>query len=151
MILKACVSSTNGNIFQITGPLWGESTGYRSQRPATPSADVFFDLHLNKRLSKQSRRQWFETPSRSLWRHCNVAVFVAVRQFSTHTLLCHITAAIKEYTRFDDIHVILITGTRRNQSNHVVSQFILFIFCIVHLSVSVGYTIVFWGLFYKQR
>ena len=27
----------------------------------------FFDLRLNKRLSKRSRRQWFETPSRSLW------------------------------------------------------------------------------------
>ena len=32
---------------------------------------VFFDLHLNKRLSKQSWRRWFETPSRSLLRHCN--------------------------------------------------------------------------------
>ena len=31
----------------------------------------FFYLRLNKRLSKQSRRQWFETPSRSLWRRCN--------------------------------------------------------------------------------
>ena len=31
----------------------------------------FFDLRLNKRLSKQWRRRWFETPSRSLWRHCN--------------------------------------------------------------------------------
>ena len=31
--------------------------------------DVFFDLRLNKRLSKQSKRRWFETPSRSLWRH----------------------------------------------------------------------------------
>ena len=29
--------------------------------------DVFFDLRLNKRLSKQSWRWWFETPSRSLW------------------------------------------------------------------------------------
>ena len=28
-------------------------------------------LRLNKRLSKQSRSRWFETPSRSLWRHCN--------------------------------------------------------------------------------
>ena len=27
---------------------------------------------LNKRLSKQSWDWWFETPSRSLWRHCNV-------------------------------------------------------------------------------
>ena len=30
-----------------------------------------FDLRLNKRLSKQSRRRWFDTPSYSLWRHCN--------------------------------------------------------------------------------
>ena len=27
---------------------------------------------LNKRLSKQSWGWWFETPSRPLWRHCNV-------------------------------------------------------------------------------
>ena len=31
----------------------------------------FFDLRLNKQLSKQSLGWWFETPSRSLWRHCN--------------------------------------------------------------------------------
>ena len=31
-----------------------------------------FDLHLNKRLSKQPWGWWFETPSLSLWRHCNV-------------------------------------------------------------------------------
>ena len=29
---------------------------------------------LNKWLSKQSRGWWFETPTRSLWRHCNVLV-----------------------------------------------------------------------------
>ena len=33
--------------------------------------DVFFHLCLNKRLSKQWWGRWFETPSRSLWRHCN--------------------------------------------------------------------------------
>ena len=32
---------------------------------------VFFDLRLNRRLSKQSRPRWLETPMRSLWRHCN--------------------------------------------------------------------------------
>ena len=32
----------------------------------------FFDLRLNKHMSKQSRRRWFETPSRSLWCHCNI-------------------------------------------------------------------------------
>ena len=39
-----------------------------SQRPVARSFDVFFHLHLNKRLSKQSWRWWSETP---LWRHCN--------------------------------------------------------------------------------
>ena len=37
----------------------------------TRSFDVFFDLRLNKGLSKQSWGWWFETPSGSLWRHCN--------------------------------------------------------------------------------
>ena len=41
------------------------------QRPVARSFDVFYDLRLNKRLSKQARRWWFEMPSRSLWRHCN--------------------------------------------------------------------------------
>ena len=45
---------------------------FLSQRPVTRSFEVFFDQRLNKRLSKQSRRRWFETPLRSLWRHRNV-------------------------------------------------------------------------------
>ena len=44
---------------------------FPSQRPVTWSFDVFFDLCLNKWLSKQSRRRWFEMPPRSLWHHCN--------------------------------------------------------------------------------
>ena len=47
---------------------------FPSQKPVTRSFGVFFDLRQNKRLSKQSRRRWFETPSRSLWRHCNVLI-----------------------------------------------------------------------------
>ena len=43
-----------------------------AQRPVTQSFDVFFDLRLNKRLSKQSWGWWFETPSYSLWRHGSV-------------------------------------------------------------------------------
>ena len=46
---------------------------FPSQKPVTRSFDVFFDLGLNKRLSKQSRRWYFETPSCSLWRHCIVS------------------------------------------------------------------------------
>ena len=45
---------------------------FPSQRPLTRSFGVFFDLRLNKRLSKQSWGWWFETPSHRLWRHCNV-------------------------------------------------------------------------------
>ena len=45
---------------------------FPTHRPVTQSFNVFFDLRLNKRLRKQSRGWWFETPSRSLWRHHNV-------------------------------------------------------------------------------
>ena len=53
----------------------GNSPGtgeFPTQRPVTRSFDVFFDLHLNKRLSKQSWGWWFQTPSHPLWRHCNL-------------------------------------------------------------------------------
>ena len=54
------VTSSYGNIFRVTGPLCGEFTGeFPAQRPVTQSFDVFFDLHLNKRLSEQSMRTWF--------------------------------------------------------------------------------------------
>ena len=41
-----------------------------AQRPVTRSFAVFF-VCLNKRLSKQWRGWWIDTPSRPLWRHCN--------------------------------------------------------------------------------
>ena len=50
-------------------PVPGE---FPAQRPVTRSFGVFFDLRLNKRLSKQSWGWWFEMLSRPLWRHCNV-------------------------------------------------------------------------------
>ena len=68
------MTSSNGNIFRVTGPLCGEFTGpgeFPTQRPVTRSFDVFFDLRLNKRLSKQPWGWWFETLSWSLWRHRN--------------------------------------------------------------------------------
>ena len=67
-------TSWNGNIFHVTGPLWGESIGHwwlPWQRPVMRSIDFFFDQCLNKRLSKQSRGQWSEMPLCSLWHHCN--------------------------------------------------------------------------------
>ena len=60
-------------------PVTGE---FPSQRPVTQSFDGFFDLRLNKRLGKQSRRWWFETPWCWLWRHCN-------DEFPCHGVIMH--------------------------------------------------------------
>ena len=68
------MTSSNDNILRVVGLYAGNSpvTGeIPSQRPVTRTFDVFLDLRLNKRPSKQSRRRWFAMSSRSLWRHCN--------------------------------------------------------------------------------
>ena len=59
--------------FEANSPVTGE---FPSQRPLTRSFDVFFHLRLNQQLSKQWIHRWFETPSRWLWCHCNVTVFI---------------------------------------------------------------------------
>ena len=69
------MTSSNGNIFRVTGHLCGE---FPTQRPVTRSFDVFFDLHPNKRLRKQSWGWWFETLSCSLWHHCNEMIWDSI-------------------------------------------------------------------------
>ena len=83
----ACVNSINQRAMlcsidipwiRLYGNIWGgggdppATSGLPSQRPVTWSFDVFFDLRLSKQLSKQLRRRWFETTSRTLWSHANV-------------------------------------------------------------------------------
>ena len=57
-ISYSMVTSSNGNICPVTGPLWGESAGHR-RIPLAKASDAelwcFFYLRLNKRLSAQSR------------------------------------------------------------------------------------------------
>ena len=67
-------------------PVTGE---FPAQRPATRSFDVFFDLHLDKRLSKQG--WWFETPSCPLWRHCKVIMitWLLMSEKGGKTLIIH--------------------------------------------------------------
>ena len=75
VIWYVMMTSSNGTISALLGPLCGECTGHRwipPQRPVTRSFGVFFYLRLNKQLRKQLWGWWFETPSRPLWRHCNV-------------------------------------------------------------------------------
>ena len=49
------MTSSNGIIFRVAGHLWGESSGHRwvpLTNAVTRSFDIFFDLRLNKWLSK---------------------------------------------------------------------------------------------------
>ena len=61
--ISALLALCKGN-----SPVTGE---FPSQRPMMRKFDIFYDLRLNKRLSKQSWGWWFDTPSHPLWRHCN--------------------------------------------------------------------------------
>ena len=92
------MTSSNGNIFRVTGHLCGEFTGPR-WIPLTKAGDAelwcFFHLRPNKRLSKQWWGWWFETPSRPLWCHCNVyevlscfALWRLYHQFSCGFVWC---------------------------------------------------------------
>ena len=64
--------------------------------PRTMASDaelwVFFDLRLNKRLNKQSRRRWFETPSHTLWRDCNVVSYTLLYISCFITVFCCLIA-----------------------------------------------------------
>ena len=59
------MTSSNGNIFGVTSPLCGEFTGHR-WISLTKASDVELWCFL-----WSSPGQMVQTPSRSLWRHCN--------------------------------------------------------------------------------
>ena len=84
----AMMTSSNGNIFRAIGHLCGE---FR-----TRSFGVFFDLRLNKRLSKQSWGWWFDTQSRPLWRHSNGCIFWG-RYWTLLTILRLLIALFRIY------------------------------------------------------
>ena len=65
LVLKA--SAWWRHQMEIVSALLAICAGHSPVRPLTRSFDVFFDLLLNKRLSKQ----WWGWWSRTLWRHCN--------------------------------------------------------------------------------
>ena len=92
-------------------PVPGE---FPTQRPVTRGFDVFFDLRLNKRLSKQSWGCWFETPSRPLWRHRNVngnfsngTVFA-----SRHTGSCFLYIEFYFWCQYRSKHLQILTGLK---------------------------------------
>ena len=58
----AMMTSWHEKAYRITGPLWGESAGFRS---VTWGFGALFDVIRNKPFNKQSRYRWFETPTGS--------------------------------------------------------------------------------------
>ena len=59
------------------------SDEFPAQRPVTRSFDVFFDLRLNKRLSKQWWGWWIETPSH----HYDIIVMSNIQSLTFSVLL----------------------------------------------------------------
>ena len=90
LVSIAMVTSWNGNIFRVTGHLYGEFTGHwwiPRTKASDAQVDVFFDLRLKERLSKQSLGWWYETPSRPLWRHSNGEQYFCDEPVNCHSVL----------------------------------------------------------------
>ena len=68
------MTSSNGNIIRVTGPLCGEFTGHQ-WIPCTKASEAelwcFLWFAPELTVGKNSWGWWFQTPSRSLWRYCN--------------------------------------------------------------------------------
>ena len=95
------MTSSNGNIFRVTGPLCGEFTGpgeFPTQRPVTRNFDVFFDQRPNKRLSKQLWGWWFETLSWSLWRQRN-DIMTTLRSLISLTTQLFVQHLVRVYNK----------------------------------------------------
>ena len=67
------MTSSNGH-FPRYWPFVRVTGEFPAQRPVMRSFHVFLDLRSYKRLSKQWWGWWFETPSHSLWHHCNAKI-----------------------------------------------------------------------------
>ena len=105
------MTSSNGTIFRVTGPLYGEFTSpdeIPAQGPVTRSFDVLFDLRLNKRLSKQPWGWWFEMPSWSLWRQYNLTaalyILINILTYIPTQMMC--IFAHREYHNHTQVYIV---------------------------------------------
>ena len=104
-------------------PATGE---FPSQRPVTRSFDVFFDLRLNKRLSKQSIRRLFGTPSRSLWRHC--IVFISCPLCPLSVAVVFVLVSTCSYVRYSSASSACDRPCRRLHTFSLLFHIMLYIF-----------------------
>ena len=78
-VWKVMVTSSNRRIFALLAICAGIHWSLMNSPHKGQWRGALMICALNKRLSKQWWGWWFETPSRSLWRHCNVYIdFLAV-------------------------------------------------------------------------
>ena len=91
---------------------------FPAQRPVTRSFAVFFDLRLNQQLNKQWRRWWFETPSRSLWRHCNGKWMKQRQIFWEHRAVRHGKFTYLKTTKADRAPYIADTCLQDRYNNY---------------------------------
>ena len=98
----------------------GNFTGHK-WIPLTKTSEAelwcFLWSATEQRLSKQSRRRWFETPSRSLWRHCNVFCPVVIPANSI--LLCYAWHIFYNQFICSIWSVVKIGITSLSEQNHV--------------------------------
>ena len=115
--------------------------------PVTRSFDIFFDLRLNKRLSKQSWGWYFETPSCSLWRHCHgiehcfsACLWTHIKIIKHSQLLCNNKVSVDCLLcviLYIDMRVVAsqITDNSTIYSQHLITymQYITYLICFPHI------------------
>ena len=72
------------------------------QRPVMRSFGAFVWSASEQMVDKQSRRRWFVTPSRSLWRHCNDTHIPWLVQY---IFKCHTVYIIVLYVPFSGVRL----------------------------------------------
>ena len=107
---------------------WPVPGEFPAEMTVTRSFDVFFDLRLNKRLSKQSWGSgwWFETLSRPLWRHCNVLVQLSSLVWEgpkTSMLIWYIFPPFQEHSVSDMLKVkVPLDRNVRFKTSHMIDN-----------------------------
>ena len=105
------LTSSNKNIFRVTGPLWEESTGHR-WIPLTKASDAEPWCFLWC-APQQTVEQRVELPviwefMISMWRHCNATMTPFIFMFTMSLVLLNIETATQQCPFYNDNgHVIL--------------------------------------------
>ena len=120
------MTSSNGNIFHVTGTLCGEFTGHR-WIPRTKASDaelwcfLWSATWINGWVNSREAGGWFEAPMRSLWRHCNVYLtddlnqekyrFLVVHQASTFWIRehqCYMEMQVEITSKWNDFNTWML-------------------------------------------